>query len=186
MDRIELQHLDVPGLALIPVKRFEDTRGYFSELFRERTLSELGIAAHFVQDNLSCSATTGTLRGLHAQRTSMSQAKLVTVLAGAVFDVVVDCRRDSPTFGHHRSVLLSAQEPALLYVARGFCHGFLTLQPNTTVLYKVDNYYSPAHETGLRWNDPDLAIAWPLPIEAPFLSEKDAALPFWSDSPRLG
>src|SRR5438105_3253063 len=110
---IERWEFDLPGLALIPVKRFEDARGYFTELFRKRTLTELGIEACFVQDNLSCSAAAGTLRGLHAQRAPMSQAKLVTVLSGAIFDIVVDCQDGSPTFGKHRSVLLSVEEPAL-------------------------------------------------------------------------
>jgi len=178
-------NLDLPGLAILPAKRFEDARGSFSELFCERILHDRGIRAHFVQDNLSTSAAAGTLRGLHAQREPMAQAKLITVVAGAIFDVVVDCRNGSATFGRHCCLTLSAKEPTLLFVPRGFCHGFLTLQPATSVLYKVDNYYSPAHETGLCWNDPDLAIAWPLDGRVPVLSEKDRALPFFSGFPPL-
>jgi dTDP-4-dehydrorhamnose 3,5-epimerase len=169
--------LDLPGLALLRAKRADDDRGWFCELFSMRGLEELGISTRFLQDNMSCSAAAATLRGLHAQRAPMAQAKLVTVTVGAVFDVVVDCRKGSPTFGQHRSVVLSARGGEMLYVPAGFCHGFLTLDPGTTVFYKVDNYYSPAHETGLRWNDPDLAIAWPLDGAVPILSEKDRALP---------
>jgi dTDP-4-dehydrorhamnose 3,5-epimerase len=173
-----LRELGLSGLAIVPVKRFEDARGSFSELFRQNELEKLGISAGFVQDNLSYSASAGTLRGLHAQRAPMAQAKLVTVISGVIFDVVVDCRKDSSSFGQHRTVVLSAKEPALLYVPRGYCHGFLTLEPQTTVLYKLDNYYSPAHETGLHWTDPDLSIAWPLEGRAPIISEKDRVLPF--------
>jgi dTDP-4-dehydrorhamnose 3,5-epimerase len=180
-DDIQLSALDLSGLAMLRTKRIDDKRGWFCELFSTRALEELGIRAHFVQDNMSCSAAAGTLRGLHAQRAPMAQAKLVTVIAGAVFDVVVDCRKDSATFGQHRSVVLSSRGGEMLYVPAGFCHGFLTLDPGTTVLYKVDNYYSRAHETGLRWNDPDLAIAWPLDRAVPILSDKDQALPFFSD-----
>jgi dTDP-4-dehydrorhamnose 3,5-epimerase len=166
---------------MLRAKQIEDDRGWFCELFSTRWLEELGIRSPFVQDNMSCSATARTLRGLHAQRAPMAQAKLVTVIAGAVFDVVVDCRDGSATFGQYRSVVLSARGREMLFVPAGFCHGFLTLEPNTTVLYKIDNYYSPAHETGVRWNDPDLAIPWPLDGRVPILSEKDQALPFLSE-----
>jgi dTDP-4-dehydrorhamnose 3,5-epimerase len=181
LGQIEPSVLDLPGLAMLRAKRIDDERGWFCEVFSTRALEELGIRARFVQDNMSCSAAAGTLRGLHAQRPPMAQAKLVTVIAGSVFDVVVDCRDGSPTFGQHRSVVLSARGAEVLYVPAGFCHGFLTLEPSTTVFYKVDSYYSPAHETGLRWNDPDLAIAWPLDGTSPILSEKDQALPFLSE-----
>ena len=182
---IERPDLDLTGLALLRAQRIGDDRGWFREVFSARRLEEIGIRAHFVQDNMSCWAAAGTLRGLHAQRPPMAQAKLVAVVEGAIFDVVVDCRKGSPTFGQHRSVNLSAGGGEILYVPAGFCHGFLTLEPGTTVFYKVDNYYSAAYETGLRWNDPDLAIGWPLGGAAPILSEKDRALPFLSDLPPL-
>jgi dTDP-4-dehydrorhamnose 3,5-epimerase len=161
------------GVRTLPVRRFADGRGWFAELFHDGWLRELGIDATFVQDNASSSIRRYTLRGLHAQRAPMLQAKLILVLAGAVFDVAVDCRRGSPTYGAHRSFVLSAEEPAWLYVPRGFCHGFLALRPETMILYKVDGRYSPEHETGLRWDDPALGIDWPLDGHAPILSERD-------------
>jgi dTDP-4-dehydrorhamnose 3,5-epimerase len=169
------------GVRTIPLRRLVDPRGWFAELYQEQWLRDLGIDAHFVQDNVSWSEHRHTLRGLHAQRGPMLQAKAVLVLAGAVFDVVVDCRQGSPTYGACRTLVLAASAPTLLYVPRGFCHGFLTLQPGTLALYKVDNGYSPAHETGLRWDDPALGIDWPLDGAAPILSDKDRSLPALAD-----
>ena len=132
---IERRDLDLTGLALLRAQRIGDDRGWFREVFSARRLEEIGIRAHFVQDNMSCSAAAGTLRGLHAQRPPMAQAKLVAVVEGAIFDVVVDCRKGSPTFGQHRAFTLSAGGGEILYVPAGFCHGFLTLEPGTTVFY---------------------------------------------------
>ncbi len=164
------------GVRTLPLRRFRDGRGWFAELFHDEWLRELGIETRFVQDNAAWSEHRRTLRGLHAQRAPMMQAKLIVVLAGAVFDVAVDCRQGSPTYGRHRSFVLTADQPTLLYVPRGFCHGYLSLQPGTLIAYKVDNRYSPAHETGLRWDDPALGIDWPLDGEAPILSDKDRSL----------
>lgn len=165
------------GIRLLRLSRLKDRRGWFTELFQEGSLAAHGIDGHFVQDNVSWSQHCHTLRGLHAQRCPMAQAKLVTVLTGSVFDVTVDCRRGSTSYGQVRSLVLSADEPALLYVPRGFCHGFLTLEPGTMAFYKVDNRYSPEHEIGLRWDDPALGIDWPLDGQRPILSDKDRSLP---------
>ena len=169
------------GLRTIPLRRFVDGRGWFAELFQEQWLRDHGIDAHFTQDNAAWSEHRHTLRGLHAQRAPMMQAKLIFVIAGAVFDVVVDCRQGSVTYGACRTFVLSADAPTLLYVPRGFCHGYLSLQPATMTLYKVDNPYSPEHETGLRWDDPALGIDWPLDGGAPTLSDKDRSLPALAD-----
>jgi dTDP-4-dehydrorhamnose 3,5-epimerase len=178
---IEVEDAELDGVKIISMRRFQDTRGWFSETFSERWLTQAGITARFVQDNLSCSENADTIRGLHAQRAPMAQAKLVSVLAGAIFDTVIDCRRGSPTFGKQCTVELTEDLPKLLYVPAGFCHGFLTLQPTTKVFYKVDNFYSQEHEVGIRWDDPALNIKWPLAGRKPAISAKDAALPLMAD-----
>ena len=177
---IDVDDLDI-GVRLLRLRRRKDGRGWFSELFQERWLAGAGIDGHFVQDNASWSEHRYTLRGMHAQRWPMAQAKLITVLTGSVFDAVVDCRERSATYGKSQSVILSADEPALLYIPRGFCHGFLSLQPATTVFYKVDNPYSPEHETGVRWDDPALGIDWPLDGNQPVMSKRDGSLPFFEE-----
>ncbi len=174
---VEVRPLGLGEGAILRSYRFRDSRGWFCETFREEWCQKLGISSRFVQDNLSWSEHPGTVRGLHAQREPFSQAKLVSVISGAIFDVVIDCRKGSPTFGEWRSVELSADDPTLLFIPRGFCHGYLTLQPSTKVFYKVDNVYSAEHEVGLRWDDPTLAIPWPLQGRAAIVSDKDRALP---------
>jgi dTDP-4-dehydrorhamnose 3,5-epimerase len=178
---IEVEDLKLGGAKIVRTRRFADARGWFSETFSERWRALADIAAPFVQDNLSWSEKAGTLRGLHAQRAPMAQAKLVSVAAGAIFDVIIDCRQGSPSFGRHRTIDLSAGVPSLLYVPAGFCHGFLTTEPGTMVSYKVANFYSQEHETGIRWNDPTLAIDWPLCGRQPIVSAKDAVLPLLAD-----
>lgn len=178
---INLEDLNLGGVKVLRARRFFDSRGWFMELCRDEWLEKLAPARRFVQDNVSWSEHRCTLRGLHAQRPPMAQAKVVTVLTGAIFDAVVDCRQGSPTYGQSRAVRLSADEPSLVYVPAGFCHGFLTLEPATTVFYKLDAYYSPAHEIGVRWNDPALGIEWPLDGRRPILSDKDELLPMLSD-----
>lgn len=178
---IDVEDLNLGGVKVIHTRRFVDARGWFSEAFSEHWRAQADIAVHFVQDNLSWSEKTDTLRGLHAQRAPMAQAKLVSVVAGAIFDVVIDCRQGSPSFGQYRTIELSADVPSLLYVPAGFCHGFLTTEPATMVCYKVDNFYSPEHETGIRWDDPSLAIDWPLRGGQPLLSAKDGVLPLLAD-----
>jgi dTDP-4-dehydrorhamnose 3,5-epimerase len=166
-----------------PARRF-DPRGFFSEIFREDLLRQHGIASPFVQENLSLSADRGVVRGLHFQIPPQAQAKLVRVAAGSIFDVAVDIRHGSPTYGHHVGVMLSAAEGNQLYIPEGFAHGFCTLEPNTEVVYKVNRYYSPEHDRGLRWDDPALAIAWPVEEEKALLSDKDRRQPMFAELPR--
>jgi dTDP-4-dehydrorhamnose 3,5-epimerase len=147
------------------------------ETYSRRDFSALGMSSEFVQDNHARSESAGVLRGLHFQRPPYAQAKLVRVVRGSVLDVVVDLRIGSPAFGQWFSVELSADNKRQLFVPRGFAHAYLTLEPGTEFLYKVDNYYAPEHEGGLRWNDPDLAIAWP--EQNPRLSAKDEELDLW-------
>ncbi len=159
-----------------------DERGFFLESWREDRLASLGIAAHFVQDNHSHSVQ-GTLRGLHYQVGS-PQGKLVRVVSGEVFDVAVDLRRASPTFGRWVSAVLSAENQIQLWIPPGFAHGFYVLSPSADLLYKCTEYYAPATDRTLRWDDPDLGIAWPLREgRPPILSPKDAAAPRLHDAP---
>lgn len=167
----------IPEVCVITAQRYADARGWFSETYNARALAEATQGAVFVQDNQVFSAPRGVLRGLHFQIGDAAQDKLVRVLRGAIFDVAVDLRPHAPSFGRHVATELRAGDLRQLFVPRGFAHGYLTLEPDTEVFYKVSAYYSPAHERGVIWNDPDLAIAWPLNGAAPILSERDAALP---------
>lgn len=171
--------MDLPQI-IVP-KRYIDDRGWFRETFHVQRLKHNGITSSFVQDNQSVSHRAGTLRGLHFQAPPFAQAKLVHVPFGRVFDVVVDIRRGSPTYAQHVSVELSADNGRQLYIPVGFAHGFLTLEDKVMVEYKVSNYFSPTHDHGIRWNDPQLAIAWPTSQAAIITSEKDRQLPFLSD-----
>lgn len=177
-----VQPLKIAGLLRIEPKKFADHRGFFSETFRESVLAEAGFSARFVQDNHSLSATAGTLRGLHFQKPPHAQAKLIRVLRGRILDVAVDIRSGSPDFGRHVAVELSAESGHQLLVPEGFAHGFVTLEPDTEVFYKVTAYYSPESDSGIFWNDPDLAINWQW-SGAPVISAKDAILPRFSDLP---
>lgn len=169
----------LPGLALLEPKVFRDDRGFFLETYSEAAFDAVGIRARFVQDNHAHSVNAGVLRGLHFQKPPFAQAKLVWVTRGAVLDVAVDLRRDSPTFGRHYAVELSAQNMLRLFLPRGFAHGYLTMTPDVEFQYKVDAPYAPKHDAGLLWNDPDLAVAWP--VAAPQLSDKDRLLPLFKD-----
>ena len=160
----------LPGLLIIEPKVFGDTRGFFMELWNQRRYAEHGMPAEFVQDNLSRSGQ-GTLRGLHFQNPN-PQGKLVGMLEGEVFDVVVDLRRSSPTFGRSFSLVLSAENKRQFYVPPGFAHGFAVTSPTALFHYKCTSLYSPADERALRWDDPDLGIEWP--VKAPLLSAKDS------------
>ena len=144
-------------------RKFNDGRGFFSEVYDRRTLAEAGVCTDFVQDNHSLSTLKGTVRGLHFQTPPHAQDKLVRVVRGSVFDVAVDLRRSSPTYGRHVSVVLSSEAWNQILVPVGFAHGLMTLEPNTEVVYKVSHYYAPEHDMGLLWNDPTLGIRWPIP-----------------------
>jgi dTDP-4-dehydrorhamnose 3,5-epimerase len=169
------------GLLVLKPRRDVDERGFFSETYNKTELAaEAGIADDFVQDNVSLSTHAGTLRGLHFQREPLAQAKLVSVTQGAAWDVAVDLRRSSETFGKYWSIMLSAAEGNQLYVPRGFAHGLLTLKPNTLVAYKVTNHYSAAHDAGIRYDDAILGIDWG---RAPLVvSERDLAFPRFNPS----
>jgi dTDP-4-dehydrorhamnose 3,5-epimerase len=173
----------LPRVKLIQPVRHGDARGYFSETYREEALAAAGIDVQFVQENQSLSAAAGVVRGLHFQLTPMAQAKLVRVVAGAILDVAVDIRKSSPHYGRHVAVAITAAEGNQIFVPEGFAHGFCTLEPNTLVIYKVNNYWSSEHERGLLWNDPALGIDWRLGENAPTLSEKDKHYPVLADLP---
>ena len=158
--------------VLIP-KKHGDHRGFFSEVYNKKTLVEAGIDIDFLQDNHSFSAEKGVVRGLHFQIPPFAQDKLVRVVRGSVFDVAVDLRRGSPTYGQHVSAVISAEAWNQILVPIGFAHGFMTLEPDTEVIYKVSNYYSAEHDKGLLWNDPALGIEWPVAEEEVILSAKD-------------
>lgn len=166
---------DLPRI-IVP-KRHTDDRGWVSETYNDKRLSEVGITCRFVQDNQSNSKRAGTLRGLHFQLPPAAQAKLVSVLCGRILDVAVDVRRGSPTFGKHVSKELSAKSGYQLYVPIGFAHGFVSLEDDTVVVYKVSNYYAPAQDSGVRWDDPEIAIQWPFESRNIIMSDKDRRLP---------
>ncbi|WP_058323888.1 dTDP-4-dehydrorhamnose 3,5-epimerase [Sinorhizobium sp. GL28] len=169
-------------VVLLRPKRFGDDRGWFSEVYNEKTFSGHGIDDRFVQDNHSLSVPVGTLRGLHFQTPPFEQAKLVRCIRGRIFDVAVDIRRGSPTFGRWVGAELSAENGHQLYVPVGFAHGFVTLEPSTEVTYKVSNLYSPENDSGILWNDSQIGIEWPLPQGIqPILSSKDARQPLLRD-----
>ena len=174
---MQVQPLTIPDVKVLISRKFDDRRGFFSEVYSRRTLADAGIDTDFVQDNHSLSARKGTVRGLHFQTPPHAQDKLVRVVRGAVFDVAVDLRRSSPTYGRHVSVVLSAEAWNQILVPVGFAHGFMTLEPDTEVVYKVSDYYAPDHDTGLLWNDPALDIRWPIPENEAALSDKDRRQP---------
>jgi dTDP-4-dehydrorhamnose 3,5-epimerase len=176
---MQFQRLAIPEVILATPPRFGDERGFFSETWNAARYAEAGIATPFVQDNHSLSKQAGTLRGLHCQVSPSVQGKLVRVVRGAIWDVAVDLRVGSPTYGRHVGAELSAENWAQLWIPGGFLHGYCTLVPDTEVIYKVDAGYDRAAERGVIWNDPDLAVPWP--VTAAVLSEKDKMLPRLAD-----
>ena len=168
------RELSLAGLMLIEPTVFEDERGFFLERYNQRVFQSNGIVVDFVQDNHSQSAKH-VLRGLHFQTSPFSQAKLVWATQGTVFDVAVDLRRDSETFGAWEGITLSGTNRSMLFIPRGFAHGFVVLSKKADFSYKVSSLYSPEHDCGLSWNDPDIGIEWP--VENPILSTKDGQLP---------
>jgi dTDP-4-dehydrorhamnose 3,5-epimerase len=173
----------LPDVKIVTPKRFGDDRGFFSEVYNRKAFEAAGLAMEFVQDNHSWSAKAGTVRGLHFQSAPFAQDKLIRVVRGRILDVAVDLRRSSPTFGRHVAVELSAENWRQLLVPVGFAHGFCTLEPDCEVIYKVSGYYAAAHDLGLAWDDPELAIAWPVSPEEATLSDKDRRQPRLADLP---
>lgn len=172
---------DLAGVMIVQSRRFDDERGYFSERFRMTSLTGLGVDLNFVQDNLSKSRKH-TLRGLHYQEPK-AQGKLISVISGRIFDVAVDIRKGSPNFKKWVAVELTEDNGKMLWVPPGFAHGFLALEDDTRVIYKVTDYWAPDCEHAIRWNDPDLAIDWP--VTTPLLNDKDAGAPELANVERL-
>lgn len=179
---LTVESLSIPDVLLVKPQRFFDDRGYFVETYSQRSLGQSGVTVAFRQDNQSLSTQRGTIRGLHFQLAPEPQTKLVRVIAGAVFDVAVDLREGSATYGRWCGATLTAAEGEQLFIPVGFAHAFCTLEPDTVVAYKVDGFYNKAAEGGVRWDDPDIAIKWPLPPDEIKVSAKDASLPFLRDA----
>jgi dTDP-4-dehydrorhamnose 3,5-epimerase len=174
---MHIEALAIPDVKLITPAKHGDTRGFFSETWNFERFREAGLPVQFVQDNHAMSADTGTVRGLHYQLPPHAQGKLVRVVHGSILDVAVDIRRGSPTFGQHVKAVLSAKNWAQLWVPFGFAHGYATLEPDTEVIYKVTDYYSPAQDRGIAWDDPALGIDWGLTRATAKLSAKDERQP---------
>lgn len=177
-----VRQLDLIGVFEISPRKFGDDRGFFSETYNEKVLAETGIDLNFVQDNHSYSAAKGVVRGLHYQLPDKAQDKLVRVIRGAILDVAVDIRKSSPTFGKWVTLEVSAEKWNQILVPKGFAHGFMTLVPNTEVIYKVTDYYSPQHDRSIRFDDPAIGIEWPLPASEVQLSDKDQKAPLLADA----
>ncbi|GHD14520.1 dTDP-4-dehydrorhamnose 3,5-epimerase [Tianweitania populi] len=173
--------LSIADVVELTPRKFGDNRGFFSETFNQQRLIEAGLPGQWIQDNQSLSREKFTLRGLHYQEPPFAQAKLVRVLRGSIFDVAVDIRKGSPTFGKWASLVLSAESFNQILVPEGFAHGFLTLEEDTEVFYKVTAPYSPQHDRNIRWDDPEIAVDWPIEGSAPHLSDKDKVAPLLRD-----
>lgn len=187
MGEVSMDLIDEPlsGVLHLRPRFFQDDRGWFTESFNQRTLASFGLDLEFVQDNQSLSLHAGTVRGLHLQLEPFEQGKLVQVLQGSIFDVFVDLRSGSASYGDHGTVRLDAGDGELLWVPPGFAHGFCTLEPNTRVLYKVTAFYVPQADRSIRWDDPALGIAWPVGSDQARLSPKDRDAPKLADVEEL-
>lgn len=177
---MEIIELDIPGVKILRPKYFEDFRGYYCETYSARTLKAFGIETEFVQDNHSLSLKKGTIRGIHFQNNPKAQIKLVRCTRGRVLDFVVDLRKNSPTYKKWVSVELSEENRQQIWIPAGFGHGFVTLEDNCEVQYKVDELYYPEYDRAIAWNDPEIAIQWG--IEDPIISQKDRMAPSLTDS----
>lgn len=177
---MEIIKTDIEGVLILEPRIFRDARGYFFESFSVREFEEKVARTTFVQDNESCSSY-GVIRGLHFQKPPFTQAKLVRVIKGAVLDVAVDIRKDSPTYGKHVAVELTEDNHRQLFIPHGFAHGFAVLSDEVLFQYKCDNYYAPQSEGGILWNDPVLKIDWRIPLDKVILSEKDTRHPLLKD-----
>jgi len=182
---MQIKELAIPDIKILTPVQHRDNRGFFSEIYNRQTLLEAGIELEFVQENYSWSVDINTVRGLHFQTGEFQQDKLVQVVRGAILDIAIDLRHGSPWYGQYVCAEISAENWQQVLVPKGFAHGFLTLQPNTAVMYRVTTHYSPAHDAGIRWNDPDIGIDWPINENEAVLSDKDSTLPFLSDCDTL-
>jgi dTDP-4-dehydrorhamnose 3,5-epimerase len=182
---VEVEDTAIAAVKIVTPKKHGDARGFFSEVYNKSTFHAAGFDFDFVQDNHAFSAAVGTLRGLHFQTPPFAQAKLVRVARGRIFDVAVDIRRSSPTFGKYVAAELSAENWRQMLVPVGFAHGYVTLEPDTEVLYKTTAVYSPANDRGVAWDDPDIGVAWPLPPRRVMLSDRDRRLPRLKDAQEL-
>jgi dTDP-4-dehydrorhamnose 3,5-epimerase len=180
---MQITKLEIPDVLLIEPRRLEDARGYFMEVLHEKTFKMNVADVHFVQDNEAMSVAIGTMRGLHFQKPPAAHGKLVRVLNGAVYDVAVDIRHGSPSFGKHVAVELDASAGNMLWIPPGFAHGYCTLKNDSLVAYKITDFYSAEHDTGIVWNDPQIGINWPVNTSDAILSEKDRLLPLLADVP---
>lgn len=178
---MQVERLAIPEVLVLTPRRHGDARGWFSETYVKRELEKAGVNDAFLQDNQAYSAQRGTLRGLHLQVPPEPISKLVRCLKGAVFDVAVDVRAASPTFGQWVGAEISAENGRQLYCPRGFAHAYVTLEPDTEVFYKVDGYYSPSAERGIRWNDSTIGIQWPIAESEIILNDRDRNLPLLAD-----
>ena len=170
---MKISSLSIPDIKIIETEKFGDSRGYFSETFNTKELISNGIELNFIQDNQSLSVDKNVIRGLHFQSPPFAQDKLLRCLTGSIMDVAVDIRKNSPTYGKHITKLISSESFEQILVPIGFAHGFVTLEENTTVLYKVTNYYSAENDHGIHWNDKDLKIDWGIDESDAILSDKD-------------
>lgn len=178
---LDLFDTEIDDVKEIIPKRFGDDRGYFGEVYNARELAGVGITDTFVFDAFSFSAVKHTLRGMHFQVPPYPQAKIVQAIQGSILDVIVDIRKDSPTFGNHVARILTAEKGNQLYVPEGFAHGFCTLEDNVRVAYKISGYYAPETEGGINWQDPALGIDWPVSAKDATLNDRDAAFPLLAD-----
>ena len=179
---MKVETFPISGVLLVTPPRFADSRGYFVETYSQRGFAAIGIDMTFRQDNQSLSTQRGTIRGLHFQLAPEPQSKLVRVLTGSVFDAAIDLREGSATYGKWCGATLTAARGETMFVPKGFAHGFCTLEPDTIIAYKVDGFYNKAAERGIRWDDPDIAVEWPLPADEIVVSERDAAMPYLRDA----
>ncbi|MGO4725456.1 MULTISPECIES: dTDP-4-dehydrorhamnose 3,5-epimerase [unclassified Inquilinus] len=180
---VELSSTEIPDVKLVRLRKFQDDRGYFFETWSADRFREAGLPFDFVQDNQAGSVSAGTMRGLHYQTAPNAQGKLIGVIRGSIFDVAVDIRHGSPTFGRSIGVTLTAADPARLWVPPGFAHGYVTLEPDTEVVYKVTSGYAPKAEGGIRWDDPALGIDWPIAPGEMVVNDRDRSWPRLADAP---
>lgn len=182
---LEIEATSLADVKILSPKKFGDNRGFFSEVYSRRAFAEIGIHLDFVQDNHAFSAECGTLRGLHFQSPPFAQHKLIWVTHGRIIDIAVDLRKSSPTFGRHVGVEISGENWRQILIPIGFAHGYVTLEPNTEVIYKVSNYYAPDQDRGLAWDDPALGIDWGVKAEQVILSDRDRKHPRLADLPHF-